>query len=88
MAVIAGPPESGNAEIMAALGIPQVMGWTEPVTDPDSGITMAAVSWQEAGTGDLYWSPVLLWGKALGRQAGDAAAGSICDYAGHRIITA
>ncbi len=88
MAVIAGPPESGNAEIMAALGIPQVMGWTEPVTDPDSGITMAAVSWQEAGTADLYWSPVLLWGKALGRQAGDNAAGSICDYAGHRIITA
>jgi hypothetical protein len=88
MAIIAGPPEANDAALMAALGIPQIMGYTEPVTDPDSGITMAAVSWQAVGTGDLYWSPVLLWGKALGRQAGSAAAGSICDYAGHRIITA
>lgn len=88
MAIIAGPPEPNNSELMSSLNIPQVMGWTEPVTDPDSGITMAAVSWQEPGTGDLYWSPVLLWGKALGRQAGSAAAGSVCDYAGHRIITA
>lgn len=88
MAVIAGPPESGNQALFDALNIPQVMGFTEPVTDPDSGVTMAAVSWQETGTGDLYWSPVLLWGKALGRQAGSSAAGSICDYAGHRVITA
>lgn len=88
MAIIAGPPEANDVALMAALGIPQIMGYTEPVTDPDSGITMAAVSWQAVGTGDLYWSPVLLWGKALGRQAGSTAAGQLCDYAGHRIITA
>ena len=88
MAILAGPPEPGDEAIMQALGIPRIMGWTPAVTEPDSGITMSAVSWQSVGTGDLYWSPVLLWGKALGRQAGDTAAGSICDYAGHRIITA
>lgn len=88
MAILAGPPEANDQALMAALNVPQIMGYTEPVTEPDSGITMAAVSWQEAGTGDIYWSPVLLWGKALGRQAGGTAAGEICDYAGHRIITA
>lgn len=88
MAIVAGPPESNNDAMRAMLNIPQVMGFTEPVTEPESGITMAAVSWEEQGTGDLYWSPVLLWGKALGRQAGDVAAGSVCDYAGHRVITA
>lgn len=87
MAILSGPPEANDQALMAALGIPQIMGYTEPVTEPESGITMAAVSWQESGTGDLYWSPVLLWGKALGRQAGGTAAGAICDYAGHRIIT-
>jgi hypothetical protein len=86
-AVLAGPPQADDESLMSALNIPRVMGFTEPVTEPDSGITMAAVSWQEVGLGDLYWSPVLLWGKAMGRQAGSVAAGSICDYAGHRIIT-
>jgi hypothetical protein len=70
------------------LNIPRVMGWTEPVTDPDSGVTMAAVSWQEQGTNDLYWSPVLLWGKRLGRAAGTNAVGNTLDYAGHRLSKA
>lgn len=87
MAVLAGPPEPDDEALMAALNIPRIMGRTPAVTEPDSGITMSAVSWQAVGTGDLYWSPVLLWGKALGRQAGSATAGDVCDYAGHRIIT-
>jgi hypothetical protein len=62
------------------------MGY-ESVTDPTTGITMAAVSWQEAGTGDIYWSPTLVWGKALGKQGAGNAAGALCDYAGHRIVT-
>lgn len=85
MAILAGPPEPNDDAMMAMLGIPKIMGWTEAVTDPDSGVTMAAVSWQAVGTNDLYWSPVLLWGKALGRQAGTNAVGAKCDYAGHRI---
>jgi hypothetical protein len=52
------------------------------------GITMGAVSWQDVGTGDLTWMPVLVWGKALGRQGGGNAAGAKCDYGGHRVIKA
>ena len=60
----------------------------ESGTDPDTGITMAAVSWQEYGTGKLVWAPTLCWGRALGRQGYTNTAGSKCDKAGHRVITA
>jgi hypothetical protein len=61
------------------------MGY-ETVTNADAGISMAAVSWQEAGTGDIYWSPSLVWGRRHGKATG--ANGSLTDYAGHRVVTA
>ena len=82
-ALLAGVPESFDASIGAQLGIPPTMSY-ETVTDPTSGISMAAVSWQETGTGDYYWSPTLVWGKRLGKSGG--AAGSLTDLAGHRIV--
>lgn len=85
IAVLAGIPEGFDSELLAQLNIPQVMGMT-PVTEPESGMTMAGVSWQEAGTGKLFYTPTFVWGKGLGRQgAAASAANVITDYAGLRI---
>lgn len=82
-----GIPDNFDQQYLAGLNIPRSMGF-EAVTDPESGITMAAVSWQEVGTGKLIWAPTIVWGKSLGRQAYSNAAGSKCDYAGLRVIKA
>jgi len=82
-ATLAGIPEQFDSEFLAGLNIPRVMGYEAVTRD---GVSMAAVSWQEAGTGNLFWSPTMVWGKALGKQGG--SAGALCDYAGHRIVSA
>lgn len=92
LSLLTGIPEATDA-LAAQLGIPQVMAM-ESVTDPESGITMAAFKWQGAGTADLFWSPTLLWGSRVGCEPAPAApttsfaAGTALDYAGHRVITA
>lgn len=85
--LLAGIPEDFDQQFVAGLNIPRTMGF-EAVTDPDTGLSLAAVSWQDTGTGKLHWSPTIVWGKALGRQSYANAAGSKTDYAGHRLITA
>lgn len=87
IALLTGIPDDFNQDFLGGLNIPRVMGF-ESVTDPETGLTMAAVSWQDAGTGDLNWAPTLVWGKALGKQAATAAPGAACDYAGHRLVSA
>jgi hypothetical protein len=86
IAMLAGIPNDFSG-LASQLGITQVMGF-ETVTDPESGITMAAVKWQAPGTGDLYWSPTLVWGSTLGRGLGTVAIGTGCDYAGHIVRSA
>lgn len=86
IAFLAGIPDNFDHQALKSqLNIPDNMNF-EAVTF--EGITMGAVSWQDVGTGDLTWMPVLVWGKALGKQGGTAANGTLCDYAGHRIIKA
>lgn len=85
ISLMAGPPEPKDSELSAQLNIKEVMNF-ETMTDPDTGLTMAAVSWQDPGTGDFYWTPTIVWGRALGSQGG--AAGTVADYAGNRLVTA
>ncbi len=86
IAFLAGIPDNFDHQALKSeLNIPDNMGF-EAVTF--EGITMGAVSWQDVGTGDLTWMPVLVWGKALGRQAGTNAVGAKADYAGHLVIKA
>lgn len=73
----------GNAA--KQLGIPEVMSFY-PMTDPETGISMTGVGWQEAGTGDVYVGAGILFGVSAGCQGG--AAGTITDNAGVRIVTA
>lgn len=77
------PSDAGT--IAQRYGIPQVMA-QEVISDPDSGMQFLLFKWQEAGTGDLYMSLVLLFGAVCGAQGG--SAGDKTDYAGHRVVTA
>lgn len=82
---LAGPEDhSAQTALMTQLGIPSVMGF-ETVTDPESGITMSAVGYQDSGTGNLRWIPMLLWGKVAGRKAGTNAVGSNMDKGGYLV---
>lgn len=84
IAFLAGIPDNFDHQALKSeLNIPDNMGF-EAVTF--EGITMGAVSWQDVGTGDLTWMPVLVWGKAAGAQGG--AAGTKSDYGGHLLIKA
>lgn len=86
IAVLAGIPEGFNSELMARLNIPQVMAMT-PITEENSQMTMAGVSWQEAGTGKLLYTPTFVWGKGLGRQGTAASNVNVMtDYAGLRVV--
>ena len=85
ISLMAGPPTTRDPDLAAQMGIVETMTVT-PMTHPETGLTMASVSWQDLGTGDLYWTPTILWGKTLGKNGG--AAGSTCDYAGMRIVGA
>lgn len=85
---LAGPEDHvGQMGLMESLGIPSIMSF-DTVTDPDSGITMSAVKFQDPGNGNLTWMPVLLWGKQAGRQLGSNAIGSFTDRGAHLVRTA
>lgn len=85
---LAGPEDhAGQMALAESLGIPSVIAF-DTVTDPESGITMSAVKFQDGATGNLTWMPVLLWGKQAGRQAATNAIGSFTDYGGHIVCTA
>lgn len=88
IAVLAGVPDSFDAQLQAQLNIPQTMSFI-PYTHAESGMTMAGVSWQEVGTGKLLFTPTFVWGKGLGRQGAAASTANVLtDYAGLRIVSA
>jgi hypothetical protein len=71
--------------VAASAGIPQIANF-QTVTDPDTGLSLLGIRWMEPGTFDVYVTVTLLWGSKAGKQGG--AAGTITDYAGHRVATA
>lgn len=82
--ISARPVRDAAAESIAIGGIPQTMKF-DTMQDPDTGLTLTGVSWQEAGTGDLFFSIAALYGASAGSQT--TGAGLICDYAGHIVKT-
>lgn len=58
----------------------------ETITDPDTGLTLLGITWQQPGTFHIFMSVTLMWGWSVGSAGG--SAGDIADYCGHRIITA
>ena len=84
VALVTGLPEH-TFDIAAALGIP-TQGRHYVVTDPETGMSLLGIEWQEPGTFDLYLTVAAMWGSAVGAQSG--AAGAITDKAGYRVVTA
>lgn len=72
IALRAGLP-SQSAELARAMGIPQTMAM-DSLTDPINGFSLAYIRWMQTGTMDLYATVASIWGSAVGRQAGAAAA--------------
>lgn len=88
IAFLAGPEDHDSQDaIKQALGIPSIMAF-DTVQDPDSRITMSAVKFQDPGTGDLTFMPILLWGKVAGRQGGTNPVGYATDNGGLLIRSA
>ncbi|MDR1284521.1 MAG: M13 family metallopeptidase [Opitutaceae bacterium] len=86
IAILAGIPEQFDPALRTQLGIPSLMGF-ESIVDPETGIPMAAVGWQEPGVADLYWALTFVYGIALGKQKAANAADTLMDQAGFRITT-
>jgi hypothetical protein len=84
VALVTGLPDH-TFDIAAALGIP-TQGRHYVVTDPENGMSLLGIEWQEPGTFDLYLTVAAMWGSAVGAQSG--AAGAITDKAGYRVVTA
>ncbi len=76
-------PDFSNAA--ADLGVPEIMRFF-PMSDPESGINMIGVMWQEQGTGNVQVAVAILWGVTVGNQGG--AAGTATDNAGVVVTSA
>ncbi len=85
--LLGGVPDGIDTVIPAGINVNRVQT-VEVVTHPELGISMAAITWQDAGTGDINWIPTLVFGTRLGRNGATNAPGSTLDYAGHRLVSA
>jgi hypothetical protein len=85
IALVAGIPDDldGAAQLF---GAPPTYG-ISTLTDADTGLTMAAISESQQGTLKGFLHLTFVYGVSVGRQARTNAAGSLADYAGHRLIT-
>jgi len=73
-----------NIDYANDLGIPRA-GKFEVVEDPDSGLALLGISWEQPGTFDQFLTVTVLHGAAAGAQGG--SAGAITDKAGVRLTT-
>jgi hypothetical protein len=84
-AVVIATRQVDFANAAAAMGVPQIMQFT-PISDPGTELSMTAASWQAQGTGDVYFSPALLFDVSAGNAGGTAGTGT--DFAGLVLKTA
>ena len=72
------------ANVAEEMSVPKIMDFF-PITDPETGLTMIGVAWQQPGTGDVFYSVGVLFGITAGKQGG--ANGAITAKAGLRLTT-
>ncbi len=72
-------------DLASSLGVPAVANATTQ-QDPETGITLLAITHMQPGKLDLFLTVALLYGAAAGAQGGDA--GTITDKAGYRLVSA
>lgn len=76
---------SDAERVASQAGVPQIASFST-ITDPDSGLSLMGIGWQEQGTFDTYLTIALLYGTAAGSQGG--ADGALLDNAGYRVTSA
>ncbi|HRQ87674.1 MAG TPA: P22 phage major capsid protein family protein [Bacteroidia bacterium] len=86
LAVLAGIPDDFET-VIGGDRAPEVSS-IHTYTDPDTGLTLAAISERQQGTLRGFLHLTLVWGSAVGRQLPTNAAGALTDYAGHRLVSA
>lgn len=87
--MLSGVPDGMDLAQITGISVNRVNN-VEMVT-AENGLTMAAISWEEAGKLDINFVPTLVYGLSFGRQSDSGAAGapgSILDYGGHRLVSA
>ena len=67
------------------VGIPSISK-VDTVTDADTGLSLMGITWQKSGVFDVYTTLVWVYGMSAGTQGG--SAGTLSDYAGHRLASA
>lgn len=72
-------------EIADLFGIPKSMSF-ETMQDPETGIYLMLYKFMEEGTGNLFMGVASIYGTAVGAQG--EAAGSLTDYAAHKVVNA
>lgn len=87
ISLLSGIPDDFD-EAARMFGAPPTYGLTV-VQDDESGLTLASIA-EEAGDGTLngYLHLTHVFGVSVGKQVATASAGDLCDYAGHRLISA
>lgn len=84
VAIRAGVPDN-TFDLARQLGI-QTVGSGEVMTDTGSGLSLLAINWQDPATFNLNLTLAMVWGSAVGKQAG--SNNTICDNAGLRFVNA
>jgi hypothetical protein len=77
-------PVVNPAELAAELNVPPTALFT-PVTDPDTGLTLTLITYQEQGTMSLVMTVAAMYGVSAGTRGGSANA--ITDRAGILLST-
>lgn len=67
-----------------SLGLPQIAKVDE-ITDKETGLSLLGLTWQEAGTFDIYTTVTWLYGIAAGKQGG--ASDALTDKGLRRLVT-
>lgn len=86
ISILGGIPDDfdGAAQLFGAPPTYQVT----TVTDPDTGLTFAAIAEVQQGTLKSFLHITHVYGVSVGKQAATATAGDLTDYAGHRLVSA
>lgn len=88
--MLAGVPDGMDLAGQLGINVNRVNS-VDIITHPETGLTMAGITWEDAGKLDVNFVPTLVYGLSFGRQTDAAAAGApgqLMDYAGHRLVSA
>jgi hypothetical protein len=82
LVAVAMRPVQNPTELVNALGVPASAQVT-PMTDPDTGLTLSLITYQEPGTLDLIMTVAAMYGASVGTRGG--SADTVTDRAGIRL---